>query len=530
MIKLDVNLDELLNDSENLRKTMSLVLDAHFWQKNNQATDGKLSLKQKDNFYNGKDINGKTLLINKWKYIVDTSSDFFLGSSFDITTIGGKSEKSNILFLKEQLKANNFDNELTAIAKSCSNYGNGFLMLYNDIGDTFPKFKKLNSLDTNVVYSCEVEETPLFAFTIRTINKVELGVKKSYYRIYVYFKKYMTIFITPTTTTMINETPTYNCSYDLAFINSIKNTENGFIEHDFNDIPLVEFRNNEEMVGDAECVYEAIMEYNKLKRDELANIDDQINSLLVFKNVRLGDEDDRTRTAELIKRDKMIGIEGEGVDVKFVNNPLDFSKTQLVAESLEEQIEHISRCSVLAGEKFSQNASDPILKLKTKPMLDLAKSKEKIFTLSVRRVLEMIKDFGLRFGEKDRRKYEFNMSKIQLAYAHSLPSNDQDIITMIANLSNAGILNPEIALQQISWIENVDSYIEGMEEYTKQKLAIDKERALVKNNNKGENPANNGANKHNLALQNSIPQSVDQKDNLNAFNMGLANKLSEDNK
>ena len=239
---------------------------------------------------------------------------------------------------------------------------------------------------------------------------------------------------------------------------------------------------------------------------------------------------DLTRTAELIKRDKMIGIEGEGVDVKFVNNPLDFSKTQLVAESLEEQIEHISRCSVLAGEKFSQNASDPILKLKTKPMLDLAKSKEKIFTLSVRRVLEMIKDFGLRFGEKDRRKYEFNMSKIQLAYAHSLPSNDQDIITMIANLSNAGILNPEIALQQISWIENVDSYIEGMEEYTKQKLAIDKERALVKNNNKGENPANNGANKHNLALQNSIPQSVDQKDNLNAFNMGLANKLSEDDK
>ena len=165
-------------------------------------------------------------------------------------------------------------------------------------------------------------------------------------------------------------------------------------------------------------------------------------------------------------------------------------------------------------------------------MLDLAKSKEKIFTLSVRRVLEMIKDFGLTFGGKDRRKYEFNMSKLQLAYAHSLPSNDQDIITMIANLSNAKILNPDVALQQISWIENVDSYIEGMEEHNKylaELKCLDKEKVVVENDIR-ENPANNGANKHNLALQNSIPQSVDQKDNLNAFNMGLANKLSEDDK
>ena len=528
MIKLDVNLNELLNDESKLKKTVDLVLGIHFKQVNSRIGESELSLKEKENFYNGVDINGQKLLVNKWKYIVDTSSDFFLGSSFDITSIGSKTDKNNILFLKEQLGARNFESELSSIAKSCSNYGNGFLMLYNEIGDTFPKFKKLNSLDTNVVYSCEVEEKPLFAFTIRTISKAEGGIQKDYYRIYVYFENFMTIFITPTNFSGKG----FNCLYDFNFMNTIKETSNGFIPHDFKDIPIVEFRNNEEIKGDAECVYEAIMEYNKLKRDELLNIDDQINSLLVFKNVRLGDDDERTRVAEIIKRDKMLAIEGEGVDVKFVNNPLDFEKTQLVSKSLEEQIEHISRCSVLASEKFTQNASDPILKLKTKPMLDLAKSKEKIFTLSVRRVLEMIKDFGLTFGGKDRRKYEFNMSKLQLAYAHSLPSNDQDIITMIANLSNAKILNPDVALQQISWIENVDSYIEGMEEHNKylaELKGLDKEKVVVDNDIR-ENPANNGANKHNLALQNSIPQSVDQKDNLNAFNMGLANKLSEDDK
>lgn len=527
MIKLDVNIDELLASPDNLKKTINLVLGIHFQQATGKLGES-LSLKEKDNFYNGIDTNGQKLLINKWKYIVDTSSDFFLGSSFDITTIGSKVEKNNILFLKEQLGARNFDNELTAIAKSCSNYGNGFLMLHNEIGDIFPKFKKLNSLDTNVVYSCEIEEEPLFAFTIRTISKVESGVQKDYYRVYVYFKDKMTIFITPKTRNL-----GFNCAYDVSFITSLKEGTEDFIPHDFNAIPIVEFKNNEELKGDAECVYEAIIEYNKLKRDELTNIDDQINSLLVFKNVRLGDEDDRTRVAELIKRDKMLSIEGEGVDVKFINNPLDFSKTKLVAEDLEEQIEHISRCSVLASDKFTQNASDPILKLKTKPMLDLAKSKEKIFTLSVRRVLEMIKDFGLAFGGKDKRKYEFNMSKIQLAYAHSLPSNDQDIITMITNLSNAKLINPEVALQQISWIENVDSYIEGVVEHNKyiQEIkTLDIKNKVAKNENIGDNPSNNGANTHNIELQNEKPLTIDQMDNKNAFNMGNAEKLSENDK
>jgi len=520
MIKLNITVKDLEEDK--LLQTMNIILEEHFKQIESD-TENTISLKKKKQFYDGTDIYGQKLLINRWKYIVDISSKVFIGQMFDIVSSGSKEDKKSLRFLNDRFREKNIDVETAGLGFSASNYGTSFLMLYNEKNDEFPSFKELDVLSTNVVYQCDINETPVLAFYVNEIKELDNGQTKKYLQVWVYLKDKMTIIKTP------YSAGAFSCQYDItSFPYLTQQEKTSFIEHDFKDIPIIEFRNNKDGKGDAECVAEAICKYNSLKCKELKNIDDQISAILMFKNVRFGNDQERKEAFNIIKNEGIVAIEGTDVDVKFLSNPLDYEKTGMVAKKLSEEIEYISHCPILSSETFTQNASDPILKLKTKPMLDLARSKEVLFTKSFMKLLSIIKYFGYNYSKTPNR-YEFDLSKIELEYSHSLPSNDQDMITMIANLNSAKVLAPSIALQQLSFIKNVDKYMDEMKEHNKYLVEISNEKS--ENMNKGkENPSNNGVNEHNLELTNSNPQTKEQMDNKKAFNLGNANNLNSKDK
>ena len=66
------------------------------------------------------------------------------------------------------------------------------------------------------------------------------------------------------------------------------------------------------------------------------------------------------------------------VDAKFLTNALDQAQLQKLADNIKDLIHFISRVPDLSGIDFSQNASDPIIKIKTKPLLviQLLKSRQ----------------------------------------------------------------------------------------------------------------------------------------------------------
>ena len=260
MIKLNITEQDLSKD--NILKTMNIVLQEHFKQVNFGVEDC-LSLTKKRDFYNGTDLYGLKLLVNRWKYIVDISSKVFIGQMFDITSSGSKDDKKSLRFLNDRFRERNLDVETSALGFSASNYGTSFLMVFNEKDDEFPRFKELDTLSTNVVYKCDVGETPLLGFFVNKITQLENGTTKDYLEIWVYLKSKMTILKTPYS---INS---FSCQFDTTGISSLNKEAENFIEHDFNDIPIIEFRNNKNGKGDAECVAEAICKYNNLKVKEL---------------------------------------------------------------------------------------------------------------------------------------------------------------------------------------------------------------------------------------------------------------------
>ena len=288
------------------------------------------------------------------------------------------------------------------------------------------------------------------------------------------------------------------------------------MEHHYGDIPIVEFPNNAEYKGDAECVFDLIALYNEIQNNRCKNVYDVVNYILFLKNVRLGDEEETKKVVSLLKEHHILPSEGENTDAKFLTNPLNQEQMQTLANNIKDLIHLISRVPDLSSVDFSQNASDPIIKIKTKPLLDLCSDKEKKCTEPYRRLLTMVLNWCKQY-DSEYEEYEFDIEKTRLVYTHALPSNDSDMITMITNLSNSGMANPEVLLQQLSFIPSVHDYIKGMLKWNEE---VDKRKEKVKNENIK-------ANENNLEKQNAEPLTKAQMDNKTNFDRGNANTISE---
>ena len=90
------------------------------------------------------------------------------------------------------------------------------------------------------------------------------------------------------------------------------------------------------------------------------------------------------------------------------------------------------------------------------------------------------------------------------------------MITMITNLANSGMANPEVLLQQLSFVPSVHDYIKGMNKWNE---LVDKRKLLNQNNN--------GNNATNLERQNATPLTKDNMDNRDNFNRGNADKITD---
>ena len=131
----------------------------------------------------------------------------------------------------------------------------------------------------------------------------------------------------------------------------------------------------------------------------------------------------------------------------------------------------------------------------------------------------LVLDLTLDFVEKnDPKLYEqikFDLENIDLVYTHTLPSNDIDMVNAIVSLSSQKLLAPEIALQSLNFIPNVQDYMEGVMKWNE----------IVDKSKESQDNKNSGMNQHNLDLQNSIPQTKDQQDNLKNAILGRSQKL-----
>ena len=520
MIQLDLDKSRL-TDKEYVRQVINSIMV----QRCIEGVDNRF--KKCFDFYEGKepittfkeDYEYESKVFNLTKPIVDIATQTFIGDLPDITTSGKKAEKDKISNFSQKLYDRQFDNHIYETLHYSSKCGTGFIALYNLQGDTFPRFRELNPKFAESVYDCSLAKEHLLSYYIVEDNEAHNGgIAQNKWLIYVYTKDHIFSFESPMTyKPQATKPDALLDNFVLPYFawRDEKGNQLNMVEHGFGDIPIVEFPNNAEYKGDAECVFDLIKLYNEVQNNRCKNVYDVVNYILFLKNVRLGDEEETKKVIELLKKHHILPSEGDNVDAKFLTNPLNQDQMQTLANNIKDAIHLISRVPDLSSVDFSQNASDPIIKIKTKPLLDLCSDKEKKCTEPYRRVLKMVLTW-CETNANDYLEINFDLSKTRLVYTHALPSNDNDMITMITNLANSGMANPEVLLQQLSFVPSVHDYIKGMNKWNE---LVDKRKLLNQNNN--------GNNATNLERQNATPLTKDNMDNRDNFNRGNADKITD---
>ena len=445
---------------------------------------------------------------NLVKPLCDTSTSTFLGRVPDIVSKAKGKETDRISNFTLRQKHNDFEEEIYDSALQMGICGSGFLALYNEEGDTFPRYRSLDPKYTNVVYDCSIAMKRLFAYHIYFEQRSDGGR----YVCIIYTKKKMYAYYTgqiSIPTKMAFQVYPLN----LFLIDGAELDYQAY--HGFKDIPIIEFINNKLCISDVKPVLPLIGMYSALQNNRFQNVDDIMNYLLFIKNARLGDEKEANQAIDLIKRHRVIALEGDNVDARFLSNPLNQTDIQKLADDYKSEIHYISHIPDFTSVEFTQNASDPVLKAKTKPLLDLCLEKEKWFNKGYMLVLDLTLDFVKNNDKKLYEQIKFDLDNIDLVYTHTLPSNDTDMVNNIVNLGNQGLNDPEITLQGLSFIPNVADYLNGVKEYNKY---VDTRKQTKENN---------GVNETNLERQNSKPQTKEQMDNKTNFIKGVAQDISD---
>lgn len=519
MIRLNVD-ETMLETGVGLERVVQQIFWYQIFWKGSIGKDIYLMKVQKD-MYNAKmgeikrnKKNNKTeAYYNLIKPLCDTATSTFIGRVPDIVSSGSKEEIKRISKFTLIQKHNDFEEEITDCSLQASICGSGFLALYSNEGDIFPHYRSLDPLYTNVVYDCSIAMKRMFAYHIYYDASASLGIKGAYVCI-IYTKDKMYAYYTPQisipTKMAFNVYP-----FQLFLINGSELSYSAY--HGFNDIPIYEFMNNKECMSDCKPALSIIQLYGELQNNRFQNVDDIINYLLVIKNARVGSEEETQMAINLIKNNRMLPLEGADSDAKFLSNPLNQKDIQTLSYEFKNLIHYITHIPDLTSDEFTQNASDPILKMKTKPLLDLCMEKEKWFNKSYIPMLETTLDFVRKNDKELYNKVKFEIDNIDLVYSHTLPSNDRDMVNNIVNLTNAGLIDPRIALQGLSFIPNVDDYLVGVKDWNEY---VDKRKQNTKNDNIK-------ANDNNLQKQNQEPQTLDQEDNITNATIGQSQKVSE---
>lgn len=515
MIRL--NVDETKLESGDLIDVVQDIIWYQIFWKDAIGKNIKLMKLQKD-LYESKD---RTIVKKSWKSgkgeayfnllkpLCDTASNTFLGRVPDIVSTRGERESERISKFTLIQKHNDFEEEIADVELQASITGSGFLALYADVDDVFPHYRSLDPLYTNVVYDCSIAMKRLFAYHIYYDASFNGGA----YVCIIYTKKKMYAFYTPNVSITTKQIFVY--PYQLFLINGAELSYE--TEHGFNDIPIYEFMNNKLCMGDCQPALSIIDLYGKLQNNRFQNVDDIINYLLVIKNARLGDEEETQAALDLIQNNRMLPLEGQDSDAKFLSNPLNQTDIKTLSTEYKNLIHTITRIPDLSSKEFTENASDPVLKMKTQPLLELCLEKEKWFNRSYIPMLETTLDFVERNDKTLYEKVKFKVDDIDLVYTHTLPSNDTDMVNNIVNLGNQGLLNPRVALQSLAFIPNVDEYLKGVKEWNEY---VDKRKETNKNNNIK-------ANETNLQRQNSEPQTNAKFDNKANAIKGISQDISE---
>jgi SPP1 family phage portal protein len=360
-------------------------------------------------------------IVNNYaKFITDTLCGYFMGNPIKYSD----ETEQNLDALNKILKTAGAYIHDSELEKDLSVFGRGCELIYMSDGD--PPVIKLGLADPRnafAVFDTSIENRPIFGAVC--INKIGATGQKEGYRLTVYDE---------------NEAIQYE-SADVGGLTLISRTP-----HHFGGVPFIEYRNNEEAMGDFEGVITLIDAYNILQSDRVNDKERFVDAILVITNAQL----ERADALELINS-RILQLPGDA-SAGYITKALDESQTQILAQALEDDIHKFSQTPDFSDRNFAGNSSGVAMAYKLLSLENLAKVKERFFTEGINKRLKLINAILKIKGAP------LALDTIKIVMNRTTPVNELELAQIITSLK--GSVSTETLLSKLPFVEDVQKELE----------------------------------------------------------------------
>ena len=322
----------------------------------------------------------------------------------------------------EELKYKNKDKtENKSLENSCSKYGMGYEYIgvreLNGVKEPF--YKRLDPLTSFMVKDDTILEEKVCYITY-SIVKPENG--QSFKRGYIYILGRIIGF-----------------DYKGSTVKFITNEENAAYP---NQLPVVLYKNNDDMCGDYEKATEILSAYSKLYSVSMDDHESIANALLLFYNTDLPDEE-----KERLNRSRVAALMGDNVKAEYIYKKLDSASFTALKEGLRAEFYAITNLCDMSDVTAYNKAASAIL-YKLVGMENIRVDKSAYFEEGMRERWDIISSYVAK-------PFEINYNDMTYTFYNNLPANIENDLTIMGLVEKGG-LSLETALRKLESVEDAE--------------------------------------------------------------------------
>lgn len=366
-------------------------------------------------------------------YIVDILLGLFVGKPISYTV--SDENKEMMEGLQEVFDLNDEQDENAEIAKICGIKGRGYEIVYLD-EEGGVKFNEVQPENVILVYDNKIKPEPLFCIYIREDADAESIGKESK-------NKLVTLYTKDSIKEMRLE------GSDLKLIEENANL--------FGAIPVVEFKNNNEAIGDFERVLSLIDALNLAQSDTANDFEEFTDALLVLAGMPQADSDDVNRMIE----DKVLLLDksgGAGQSAEWLIKDINDTALENYKNRLDADIHKFAKVPNMNDEHFAGNVSGEAMKYKLFATDQIIAQKQRKFKSALQDRIKLILSIAKIKTAKD-----FDYRDISIVFNDNKPYNELDNIATVKAALDAG-LSKTYAYGKLRDIDDVAEELERQEQ------------------------------------------------------------------
>lgn len=378
--------------------------------------------------------------VNLATLITNIQTGYFMGKPVDYNF---KKEDSNLKTALEQIDSNNFaEQENFSLASDMSCYGVAYEVVMIDGEDQTTditkrlRFSKLDAENTFFVVDDSILQHPvcaIYMYAVKNINQAEE------WRGYVYTAE---------------EIIEFNLLGKQAVIGDR-------YPHQFGEIPVIEFRNNCDRIGDYEPVLEQLDALSLTVSNETDDLQSIANAILGIYGAT-GTDDETIKKINTTKIAKL----PVGSKMEFIIKNVDIDAVKHQIDQNLKLIYQITQTPDLSDDAFGGNKTGVAMKYKLWGIEQCRGTKERYFRRSLYERLRLL--FNVLSLSKGQTIYDISQ-EIDFTFYKNLPDNDEEIVEIVNKLN--GIVSTRTLLQQIPFIEDVDAEMDDIAKEKKENAA-----------------------------------------------------------